>query len=526
MKANRTFHILIEQLRRRFVYIAGAAILLVAIMSVAANSGSTAAEENDDELFTVQSGPLTISTSESGILKNKDEIILKNETERSLKIVSLVEEGTVLKQGDLIIELDSDALETNRDLLELNQKSRESDLVAAEKRREIVINQKQADIEQAEVTLRFARLNLKKFIEGEHPKNLEAADARITMAQANLERAERDYNWSIKLHDKGFITARELKADELTAKQNRINLKISKTDLDLLVKYNDPQMIESMKSDVKQAEMALERAKLRSEADLTIQQASLYHFEIQLKDINKELKKAQARLDACRIVAPADGMVIYGTSGSQTQEGRELMEVGATVHPMHTLIRMPVSDIMLATISVQEATKPKLYENMQAVVTVDALPDQAFNGRLTKIGILPDATQSWLNPDLKVYECQVELDSASQQMKSGMNCHVEIVIEEYENTLFVPIQCVLHIDGKPTVYLKQPGGFEKRVVQTGMDNGVTIHILDGLEDGDQVKLKPPLEEAVKKHKNALTADKSINHGAEEIAAEPEPSQEQ
>jgi len=525
MKSNKIFHILIEQLRRRFVYIAGAAILLVAIMSVVANNGSTGAEENDDELFTVKSGPLTISISESGILKNKDEIILKNETERSLKIVSLVEEGTVLKEGDLIIELDSDALETNRDLLELNQKSRESDLVAAQKRREIVINQKQADIEQAEVTLRFAKLNLKKFIEGEHPKNLEAADARITMAEANLERAERDYNWSIKLHDKGFITARELKADELTAKQNRINLKISKTDLDLLVEYNDPQTIESMKSDVKQAEMALERAKLRSEADLTIQQATLYHFEIQLKDINKELKKAQARLDACRIVAPADGMVIYGTSGSQTQEGRELMEVGATVHPMHTLIRMPVSDIMLATISVQEATKPKLYENMPAVVTVDALPDQEFKGRLTKIGILPDATQSWLNPDLKVYECQVELDSASQQMKSGMNCHVEIVIEEYENTLFVPIQCVLHIDGTPTVYLKKPGGFEKRVVRTGMDNGVTIHILNGLEDGDQVKLKPPLEEAVKKHRNASTADKSTNHGAEKIAAEPEPSQE-
>jgi len=525
MKSNKLFHILIKQLRRRFVYIAGATILLVAIMIVAANNGSTGAEENEDELFTVKSGPLTISVSESGILKNKDEIILKNETDRTLKIVSLLEEGTVVKKGDLIMELDSATLETERDLRALTEKSNESNLLAAQKRREIALNQNQSNIEQAEVKLKFARLNLKKFIEGEHPKNLEAADARITMAQANLERAERDYNWSIKLHEKGFITERTLKADELTAKQNRLNLKISKTDLDLLVEYNDPQTIESMESEVKQAEMALERAKLKSEADMAIQQASLYHFEIQLTDIKKEHKKAQARLDACRIVAPVEGMIIYGTSGSQSFEGRELMMVGANVQPMHKLIRMPMSDIMLAVISVQEATKPKLYENMPAVITVDALPVQEFKGRLTKIGILPDTTQAWLNPDLKVYECEVELDSGSKEIKPGMNCHVDIAIEEHENAFFVPIQCVLHIDEKPTVYLKKPGGFEKRVVQTGMDNDVTIHILNGLEDGDQVMLKPPLEEAVKKNRNASAADKSTNDGAEKIAAEPEPSQE-
>ena len=526
MKSNKIFHILIEQLRSRLIYAAGAVILLVAIVIVAVNSGSSNADESDVPLFTVKSGPLAIRVSESGRLKNRDEIILKNETKSSLKIVSLVEEGTVVKKGDLIIELDSDALETLRDKQQIDLKRGELDVIACQKRREILINQQQAQIDRAEVRLRFARLNLKRFTEGTHPKNLEAADAAITMAQAKLERAKEDHNWSIKLHDKGFITARTLKADELAAKQSRINFKISETDRDLLVKYTDPQTIESMKSEVKQAEMSLERIKLGAEANLTAQHSELYNYEIQLKNCQKFLSKAQTRLDACRIIAPVDGMVIYGTSGSSdgTTKRRELMEVGATVDPMHKLIRMPMSDVMLATISVEEATKPKLYEDMPAVVTVDALPGQAFKGRLTKIGILPDATQAWLNPDLKVYECEVELDSGSEKAKPGMNCHVDITIEAHDNALFVPIQCVVHMDGKPTVYLKKNDGFEARVVQTGMDNNVMIHILNGLEDGDQVHLDPPLEEAAK-NGNSSTAGEPTDDSALERDEEPTSSQE-
>jgi len=492
-----------EQLARRPGMVVGAGALLVSLGILAVTAGRSGTEEGDEPLFTVQSGPLTINVSESGRLKNKDEIILKNESERSLKILTLVEEGTVVKKGDIVLELDSANLETARDNNDLNIKRLDSDLTAAQKRREILKNQMQANIEQAEVTLKFARLDLKRFSDGVHPNEVATAEAGITMAQANLERAEQELYWSNKLHEKGYETERTRTADELSAKQQRINLQNLTDARDLLVTYSHPQAVESKESDVKQSEMALQRAKLRSDAELTGQMAELFSLEAQLKEANKELRRAQARLDACTIEAPADGMVVYGTSGGKGREGRELMEVGATVHPMHWLIRMPTSEIMLAMMSVQEATKPKLKEDMAAVVTVDALPGEVFAGKLTKIGILPDSTQAWLNPDLKVYECEVELDSASKQMRPGMNCHVNIVIEEHDNAFFLPMQCVVYVDGKPTVYLKQGGSFFKRVVETGLDNNVMIHILSGLKNGDQVMYNPPLEEAIKKNGTGL-----------------------
>ena len=57
-----------------------------------------------------------------------------------------------------------------------------------------------------------------------------------------------------------------------------------------------------------------------------------------------------------------------------------------------------------------------------------------------------------------------------------------------------------------------------------MDNGVTIHILNGLEDGDQVNLDPPLEEAAK-NGNTSTADGPTDDSAIKSDEEPKSSQE-
>ncbi len=482
-------------------YTAGAGVILLAIAATALVSArrDSATGAGKVPLFEVNSGPLTISISEAGRIKNKDEIVIKNETERSLKILSLVEEGTVVKKGDIIVELDGATLETERDSSDLNVKRLESDLIAAEENREILKNQMQSNIEKEELNLKFAKLDLERFTKGVHPQSLETADASIAIAEEDLERAEEDLEWSQKLHTKGFITLKELKADELSTKQKRINLSIKKSDRELLVKYTHPQEVETCKANVKQAAMALDRAQRTARAELSGQQAKLLSVQVELRSARKELAKTEERLAACKIPAPADGMVIYATSGGGRRhwETRELMEVGATVHPKQGLIRMPTSEDMLAIISVQEATKPKLHEGMPAIVTVDALPGQVFEGRITKIGILPDSTQAWLNPDLKVYNCEIGLDSASDRMRPGMNCHVEIVVEEHESAIFVPIQCVLHVGENPTVFLKTRDGFEKRAIETGLDNNVMVHVLNGLKDGDEVMLAPPLEAGAK-----------------------------
>jgi HlyD family secretion protein len=102
-----------------------------------------------------------------------------------------------------------------------------------------------------------------------------------------------------------------------------------------------------------------------------------------------------------------------------------------------------------------------------------------------------------MNPDLKVFSTQIFLDGNDSDMRTGMSCQAQIIIETHDNVLSVPVQAVLQVQGIPTVYVKSGGGFVPRQVETGLDNNRMIHVKKGLTVGDIVLLTPPLADAVK-----------------------------
>jgi len=64
--------------------------------------------------FTVKKGPLMISVIESGTIKSREQVIIKNEVEGKTSILSLVTEGSQVKKGDLLVELDASKLLDNK----------------------------------------------------------------------------------------------------------------------------------------------------------------------------------------------------------------------------------------------------------------------------------------------------------------------------------------------------------------------------------------------------------------------------
>jgi hypothetical protein len=100
----------------------------------------------------------------------------------------------------------------------------------------------------------------------------------------------------------------------------------------------------------------------------------------------------------------------------------------------------------------------------------------------------------WMNPDLKVYKAEVTLDSNDVSLRSGMNCKAEIIVEQYADVVYVPVETVLRVGGKPTVYVfNEDGAVEERKVETALDNNSVIRIASGLNEGELVLLKPPLK---------------------------------
>jgi HlyD family secretion protein len=144
------------------------------------------------------------------------------------------------------------------------------------------------------------------------------------------------------------------------------------------------------------------------------------------------------------------------------------------------------------------------------VVTVDALAERAFTGKVVKIAMLPDAQMVWLNPDLKIYTTEVHIDGDNSDLRTGMSCRASIVIDQYDDVVYVPVQAVVRIGEQPTVYVVKDGKDEPRDVEIGLDNNRMVHIISGLEPGERVQLAPPLAPAEAQDVKARKALRQLN----------------
>ena len=157
-------------------------LLLIGIIAVVAmvNASKPGGMPADMPTFKVVKGPLTISVSESGTIKAREQIIIKNEVEGRTSIIYLIPEGTRVAEGQLLVELDASELVDRKVDQEIDVQNAEADWINATENLAVAKNQAQSDIELAELTLEFAKQDLTKYIEGDYPDELKQRDADIT----------------------------------------------------------------------------------------------------------------------------------------------------------------------------------------------------------------------------------------------------------------------------------------------------------------------------------------------------------
>lgn len=229
---------------------------------------------------------------------------------------------------------------------------------------------------------------------------------------------------------------------------------------------------------------------VQAEANLEAKKAE---FERQ-KD---KLKKIEMQIEKTKIYAPAEGLVIHATSvsGGGPRRRVEPLEEGQEVRERQELIYLPTTSSAMVEMGIHEANLDKVRIGLPVKVTVDALPGETFWGKVAKIAPLPDAQSAWLNPDLKVYNTDVYLENNSGALRTGMSCKAEIIIEQHKEATYIPIQAVLRVGGRPTVYVLNQNNLEPRTVEIGLDNNRMVRIISGLEPGEVVSLTPPLAAA-------------------------------
>jgi len=390
------------------VIVATAAVGAVALTRM----GGSGATQGAQPTYTVRQGPLTISVVESGTIKSLEQVSLKVEVEGQTTLIYLVPEGTRVKEGDPLVELDGSRLQDDLIQQQISVDNAEAAFIRAREDLAVAKNQAVSDISRAELDYRFAQEDVKQHVEGEHPQEVKEEESNITLANEELERAAEKLKWSERLYEEKYISHTELEADRLTYNRAQLNYELAVASLQLLQDYTSKRKLAELESDVDQAKMALARVKLQANADIVQAKADLKARETELRQQRSKFEKTKGQIAKTKILAPRDGLVVYATSvqGGGRHRRREPLEEGQAVRERQELIYLPSADSMMAEVQIHESSLEKIRVGLPVRVEVDALPGQPFTGRVAKIAPLPDAQSAWLNPDLKVYPTQIHLD--------------------------------------------------------------------------------------------------------------------
>jgi hypothetical protein len=344
------------------------------------------------------------------------------------------------------------------------------------------------------VVIDFSRYaNIELLGDGEAKQKLRKYAEDLQMAQKEFGQARATLEGTRRLYDKGFVTKIDNERDEIAFENNRLKVQTAETARDLFLKYEFVKLAEESLSKYSEAVRELDRARKAAVSKLAQAEARLKSAQGQFNIQTRQRKENQEQLQKCSIRAEKPGLVVYGGAGQEMYYygDQERIREGATVRERQSIITIPDMTKMSVKVKVHESYIKRVKKGQTARITVDAFPDKVLEGEVTKVGVLPDSQNMWMNPDMKVYLTTISIGNTQDWLKPGMSAKVEILVNQLTNVVYVPVQAVSPNDGKHVCFVARSLKSDRREVEVGEMNDEFIEIKSGLKEGEAVLLRAP-----------------------------------
>ncbi|MFO0956675.1 MAG: efflux RND transporter periplasmic adaptor subunit [Isosphaeraceae bacterium] len=405
--------------------------------------------------YKVKKGTLPVTLTERGSLESSNNQDVYNKVENQTTIINILDEGSRVKKGDLVVELDSAQLNDNLDT------------------QKIATASAQANLENAKKTLEVAEIAVREYEEGTYPQSVQSAESDIILARSDLQSKKESLDFNQKMFDFKYIPESKLTQEKLNYERSKITLENNKTKLEVLKKYTYDKTIKELRADVEKAT-----------ADMLAKETT-YNLEKQKEE------KLRRQIENCKLYAPDDGMVVYANDPNQAMRGSNApqIEAGATVRERQKIFILPDLDNMQVNTKVNEAMIDRIKAGQRCKIRVEAQAGEPLAGTVSRVATMADQA-SFFSSDVKVYTTSVKIDNSPSSLRPGMSAQVEILIEQLDDVMSVPVQAILSFGGKDHVYVRQGDEWSRVEVKLGTSNDKLIEISEGLNEGDEVALSP------------------------------------
>ena len=251
----------------------------------------------------------------------------------------------------------------------------------------------------------------------------------------------------------------------------------------LLVKLNDDEI----KADLERLRFILklnEDNEYRQKQLLEKEAISREEYETALTTLNTsqaEIRVLQARLEKHYIKAPFDGIV-----------GLRSISVGSYLNPGTAIAELFKIDPVKVEFSVPSKYLQLVNEGDQINFSVDAYPDQVFNGKIY-------AVEPQVDPQTRSIRIRALADNKENKLYPGQFARINLILEVIPNALLIPTEAVIpELNGK-RVFMYKGGQVVSQSIETGLRDEENVQVSTGLNPGDTV---------------ITTGVLQINHGSE------------
>ncbi len=258
--------------------------------------------------------------------------------------------------------------------------------------------------------------------------NLNNAQSRIDVAKINLDDAKRNYNRQLELFEKGVIAKADFESYEIAYRNAQEELETAEETLELIQEG---------------------QIKKPGSATNTIVKSTI---DGMLLDIPVEI-------------------------GDQVIEANNF-NAGTTIASVADMGEMVFEG------NIDESEVGKIKEGMPLILTIGALEDVTFDANLEHISPkgaeINGAVQFEIKADVKLQE--------DQFVRAGYSANADIVLDRVDSVLTIS-ESVLKFD-EDTTYVEVEVGeqqFEKRIIKTGLSDGINIEVISGLNEDDKIK---------------------------------------
>ena len=456
----------------------------------------------------VERQPLSVTVIERGNLESQSDVPVLCEVDdfrrdgfNGTPIVWVIPNGTVVKKGDLIVELDPAPVQERVDEQILETEQARELMLLAEARYENQKSQNKTDLADAQLDVRLAELEMDMFsdqVSGTHQLEVEelkrAVDDlnnEILASEANLELKRNDKDGIETLFKQGYAGKSEYDRSQLeflkAESQYASNVNKLRTQLATLKKketYEHQMRMLDLKGKKETAHRALEQVEVNNAALLTQLKATLEARKEQHSKEEELLQRYRDQLAACKVYAPESGMVAYAKSRYDE------IAVGAHVRMRQKILSLPNLDQMQVRTAVHESVLDQVKRGQEVTVKIDAFTGREYQGIVEAVAVLPQDTSSSLGADTRFYETVVRIEGEVEQLKPGMTAVVEIHVNHLDDTLTVPLQAVTEINGQAYCFVSRDGAVDRVRLTVGIANDHQVQVLSGLNVGDEVVLNP------------------------------------